>query len=124
MGSTAYFVEGIGIDGGYGNFIDMFTLRPTTMYWQHTIGLDRVTNPDGEIVYKGTLYHIEGDLNWDGIVDVTDLDHMLYILLGGPHDFARWHDLNDDGSIDVTDLDILLDIILGNKPETSAATNR
>ncbi len=92
----------------------MFPPRPTQMYWHHTIGLDRVTNPDGEIIYKGSLYHVEGDLNWDGVVDVGDVDDMLYIVLGGPHDFARWHDLNGDGLIDVTDLTLLLDIVLGN----------
>ena len=60
-----------------------------------------------------------GDINADGMVDVTDVNILIDIILG--KDNADNYDgralLNDDDIVDVTDVDILIDIILGKITE-------
>ena len=56
---------------------------------------------------------LRGDLNHDGMVDVTDVSLCIDMVLGkAAADFSN-ADLNGDGNIDVTDVSLLIDIVLG-----------
>ena len=52
-------------------------------------------------------------MNGDGIVDVTDVDIMIDMVLGkAPQDLTK-ADLDGNGLVDVSDVDMLIDIVLG-----------
>ncbi len=68
-----------------------------------------------------TAYHYilgdypTGDLNHSRVVDITDLNLLINIILGrstAPYDDGL-EDVNDDGIIDITDVNALINIILG-----------
>ena len=54
-----------------------------------------------------------GDLNKDGIIDVTDVDIMIDMVLGKKEKDLSIADLDGNGMIDVTDVGLLIDIVLG-----------
>ncbi len=64
-----------------------------------------------KFVTKDDYYHsTDGDVNGDGVVDVTDVNMVINIILtDGSNDAA---DVNDDGVIDVTDVNAIINIIL------------
>ena len=64
------------------------------------------------------VLHIEdknGDVNGDGEVNVSDVNVVIDIILGGNYndDIRRRADVNNDGEIGVSDINLLIDIILG-----------
>ena len=56
---------------------------------------------------------LRGDLNSDGIVDVSDLNVMIDMMLGKQTMNLSTADLNGDGWVDVSDVSTLIDIALG-----------
>ncbi|MCQ2289063.1 MAG: dockerin type I repeat-containing protein, partial [Muribaculaceae bacterium] len=55
-----------------------------------------------------------GDVNGDGVVDITDVNILLNIVLG--KDSASKYpgaDVNGDGTVDITDVNTVLNIVLG-----------
>ena len=59
-----------------------------------------------------------GDVTFDHIVDVADVNILIDIVLG-KDDAEKYHgraDINLDGIIDVTDIDLIINIILNIKP--------
>ncbi len=58
----------------------------------------------------GTL--LPGDLNGDGVIDVTDVNIIINVILGKAADDGCC-DLNNDDAVDVTDVNMLINIILG-----------
>lgn len=64
------------------------------------------------------VLHIEdknGDVNGDGEVNVSDINVVIDIILGGNYndDTKRRADVNNDGEIGVSDINMLIDLILG-----------
>lgn len=55
---------------------------------------------------------IKGDLNGDGIVDVSDINIIINIILGQAAQVPA-ADLTGDGIVDVSDINILINIVLG-----------
>ena len=55
---------------------------------------------------------ITGDLNGDGVVDVSDVNIMIDMVLGKQAPTAA-ADLNGDNTVDVSDVNALIDIVLG-----------
>ena len=53
-----------------------------------------------------------GDLNGDGIVDVSDVNIMIDMVLG-KQEQDESADLNNNGIVDVSDVNALIDIVLG-----------
>lgn len=65
--------------------------------------------PDGPVYDKG-------DVNGDGVVDVSDANIVINIILGND-DAANYDgraDVTGDGDVDVADVNALINIILGN----------
>lgn len=64
-----------------------------------------------------TIYYVgedtlPGDLNGDGVVDVSDVNIAINIILGKA-DYQSTADLNGDGTVDVSDINALINIVLG-----------
>ena len=56
---------------------------------------------------------LRGDLNGDGLVDVTDVSILIDMVLGKQPENKEIADLNDDDNIDVGDVSYLIDLVLG-----------
>ena len=87
---------------------------------------------DGTIIYKGMCYRpgafdegddddIDGDVNGDGSVNITDVDNVVVIIINGGngHDRINEHgqiigDVNHDGVVNISDLNYIIQIILTN----------
>lgn len=62
----------------------------------------------------GNMVIINGDLNGDGIIDVSDLNILIDIILGyDDEDNTIDPDINSDGNVDVEDANYMLNFILG-----------
>ncbi len=66
-----------------------------------------------------TLYYtskrgdsLKGDINGDGVVNVTDATSLVNVILGTASYDSAICDLNGDGTINVTDVSILINMIL------------
>lgn len=66
-------------------------------------------------VSTGGTPHVPGDVNGDGIVDVSDVNIVINVMLGKNQDpqVKLWADLNDDGTVDVSDVNAVINIMLG-----------
>jgi hypothetical protein len=116
----AYITEGIGFDSrDMGDLLTPFTLKPDPEaehqeYW----GLSHVVK-DGEIIYKGMRYDAamfegtKGDVNGDGIVDISDATELIDLLLQDHAMFRSPCDLDGNGLLGISDLTGLIDLLLG-----------
>ncbi len=61
--------------------------------------------------------NVRGDVDGDGVVDVSDINAVVNVVLGKGQasDFGGSCDVNDDGSVDVGDINCVLDLLLGRK---------
>ena len=74
----------------------------------------RIINQRGHLLEEGETPPVgkRGDLNSDGIVDVSDVNIMIDIVLG------KWNptpaaDLDNNGIYDISDVNAVIDIVLG-----------
>lgn len=58
---------------------------------------------------------LKGDVNNDGVVDVSDLNVLLNIVLGGDDNTQGRSDVNGDGTVDISDVNVVINIMLGAK---------
>ena len=123
LSNNGKLIDGLGIDGPSGSLLIPFA-RPVQWLMEGTLGLSHVTDAEGRIIYKGSAYHVRGDVNGDEIVDVTDVSDLIKVVLDNRGDDAqinnqayKWGDLNHDRMIDVTDLTVMLNIILGKSED-------
>ena len=56
---------------------------------------------------------LEGDLNGDDEIDVTDVVELIDMVLAGTYDAVG--DINGDGEVDVTDVVELIDMVLAGE---------
>ncbi len=68
------------------------------------------------VLSAGVASASRGDLNSDSIVDVTDVDIIINMVLGKVDPNYNTADLDGNSIIDVTDVDLLIDIVLGKSP--------
>ena len=66
----------------------------------------------GELTLVIESNGVRGDLNGDGIVDVTDVSLAIDIVLGKA-ELNPAADLDGNGEVDVTDVSMMIDIVLG-----------
>ena len=61
------------------------------------------------------MAQVRGDVTGDGIVDVSDVNIVVNIILGKANaaSYPGNADINNDGSVDVSDVNIVVNIILG-----------
>ena len=84
----------------------LYVPNGTKELYQATDGWKNFAN----IVESDDLSAIEGDLNGDDEVDVTDVVEVIDMVLAGTYDAAG--DINGDGEVDVTDVVELIDMVL------------
>lgn len=58
---------------------------------------------------------LKGDVNGDGMVDITDVNCLINIVLGtaSPDDYNGRAFINDDDEVDVSDVNALIALIAG-----------
>ena len=58
---------------------------------------------------------LQGDVNADGVVDVSDVNILINIILGRERaeDYAGRANVNGDAAVDVSDVNALIDIVMG-----------
>lgn len=56
-----------------------------------------------------------GDVNNDGEVNISDINTLLNVIMGGDADemTVKRADVNDDGEVNISDVNVIIDIILG-----------
>ena len=78
-------------------------------------GLHHVEDNEGNVIYKGRNYHIdgsiEGDFNSDDIIDIDDLNTVINRILG-PSSFDVTHDITGDGVVDIDDVNAVVNAVL------------
>lgn len=55
----------------------------------------------------------QGDVNHDGVIDISDVTDLIDYLLGNAEIFIDCADLDCDGSVAINDVTVLIDILLG-----------
>ena len=61
-------------------------------------------------IVNNSIHYMEGDINFDDEVDVTDVVELIDMVLAGINDPIG--DINGDGEVDVTDVVELIDMVL------------
>lgn len=91
------------VGGHVGQYGEICADGSNAMYW-------------GEIEIKPGTPSVIGDITGDGMVDVSDVNAVINIILKNKveSDYPGVADLNDDGKIDVTDVNSIINIILKN----------
>ena len=64
----------------------------------------------GMMSLGATAQSMYGDVNGDGVVNITDVNHIINIILSGGYDSSS--DVNSDGQVNITDLNVIIGIIL------------
>ena len=118
LSGDGLLIEGIGyVHDKMGDLLcPEFTFSPGIQY--RTTGLSHVADAEGNVIYKGPNYSVEenpcGDLNGDGVVDVSDVNVIIDVVLGKMNmESLKDYDLSGDGNVDVTDVNAIIDIVLG-----------
>ncbi len=65
-----------------------------------------------DIFPKGSTGGVKGDLNGDGIVDITDVNMAINMVLGKV-DKTSAGDLDGSGDVDITDVNLVINLMLG-----------
>ena len=120
----AYIVDGIGFDSrDMGDLLTPFTRKPDPdAEHQELWGLSHVVK-DGKIIYKGMCFDpkkfgdLKGDINADGLVNITDVTLLINMLINGNSLFLNTSDatdVNSDGRTNITDVTTLINYLLNH----------
>jgi len=70
------------------------------------------TNSPQTVTMRLQVWRLVGDTNWDGSIDIEDLQRLIgYLFSGMPGPVPTWEvaDTNCDGSVDISDVSFLID---------------
>ena len=127
---NARYVQGVGVDGPVVGFLDNPFARRSESLSQGVLGLMMLTDLDGNILYRGSYFQTEAalpcDLNHDGLVDITDINIMINVMLGydvpighqghdtAPPLYTKWlFDVTGDSVVDISDVSTVVNAMLG-----------
>lgn len=73
-------------------------------------------NIDDITIFGHAQQHLVGDVNNDGEVNISDINAIVYIILGGVVDdeTMSYADITSDNEINIADINALLDLILAD----------
>ena len=90
------------------------TDSPIMLRWAMTSGNSKSNCylDDIKLYYKYTWgpEYLNGDVNLDGEINISDVNYVIDIILGGI-DLNGLSDVNDDGEINIADIDHIINII-------------
>ena len=66
----------------------------------------------GMMTLGAAAQSINGDVNGDGVVNISDLNRVISIILTGGYDSSA--DVNNDGQVNITDVNVIIDQILNS----------
>ena len=72
----------------------------------------RATGVDSIIVDEP----LAGDINGDGIVDISDVNIVINLMLGKTMEQEYDGDLTEDGNVDISDVNAVINLMLGKTP--------
>lgn len=103
----------LGEISGVGKLVDGKTYYVRARYAYNTVATGATTqyteySPIRSFVYSTSL---PGDVNGDGLVDITDANILINAVLGKPAQGNT--DVNGDGIVDISDINQVINIILG-----------
>lgn len=75
--------------------------------WNLTLSVDNMT-----LVIEKAASVIRGDVNKDGVVNISDVTSLIDLLLSGGEMIPEG-DCNQDGAMNITDVTVLIDYLLG-----------
>ena len=75
--------------------------------WNLTLSVDNMT-----LVIEKAASVIRGDVNRDGVVNISDVTSLIDLLLSGGEMIPEG-DCNQDGAMNITDVTVLIDYLLG-----------
>ena len=103
------FANGMTITFADGKAIVTSTTGTDTLSLAELSMMEFTNTPESGVVYA------VGDVNGDGLVDVTDVNILIDIVLGKDQadNYERRAYVSDDELIDVTDVNMIIDIVLG-----------
>ena len=95
--------------------MDIPTAGSTRFRIVQTSGM-RVNIDDITIFGRAQQQHLVGDVNNDGEVNISDINAIVYIILGGVVDDETmgYADITSDNEINIADINALLDLILAD----------
>lgn len=67
---------------------------------------------DIKFYYNDVFTSVNGDVNGDGTVDISDVNAVINIMLGKA-DMVDAADVNGDGNVDISDVNAVINIMLG-----------
>jgi len=124
MGQICHFVESVGRDDEYSGYMFMPFVERETSYCSEVMGLIKLTDLDGNLLYKGACFEVlpSGDINDDGKVDIFDVNAAIDVMLGkgsltpGPSPEGEGRcDVTGDGVVDIADINAIIDQMLGKR---------
>ena len=94
---------------------ESYTLRISNIQYFNppTYAINYIADAEGIITVSPTIRH--GDVNHDGIVNITDLTELVNMLLGGNECCSICGDLNADEDLNITDVTSLINLILNEQ---------
>lgn len=80
-----------------------------------TINLATMAYMEFTNTQSGDSSLIQGDINGDGVVDITDVNLVIGLMLGtiNASDYPGDANLNGDATVDITDVNLIIGIMLG-----------
>ena len=106
-------IEGVGPDGmNTGYLFAPFTLL-STGFGPWPIGLVKLTDLDGHLLYKGACFDVipSCDINGDALVDISDVNGVINMILGKGDQAPV--DITGDGRVDIADVNAVINEMLG-----------
>ncbi len=94
--------------------IDFEALKETLGEYVETMQVvaPDATNSPQTVTMRLQVWRLVGDTNWDGSIDIEDLQRLIgYLFSGMPGPVPTWEvaDTNCDGSVDISDVSFLID---------------
>lgn len=99
--------EMLGIDLSLAYAADPMAFKIPAGKWNLTLSVDNKT-----LVIEKAASVIRGDVNRDGVVNISDVTSLIDLLLSGGEMIPEG-DCNQDGAMNITDVTVLIDYLLG-----------
>ena len=104
----------LGTIKGVGKLTDGVTYYVRARYAYRTLAAGNTLQYTDYCPVISFVYHeaIVGDVNSDGVVNISDVNQVISIILGGGNSASTASDVNGDGIVNISDVNVIIGIIL------------